>query len=352
MASKRQASFELLRIIAMLMVIALHYIIKGYGTAAENHTLVGHAVMLIEAFCIVAVNCYVLISGYFLVESEWKPGRIMSLFVQVLFYSLLVPVAMLSIGMISWKNLGLYDWLDFILPIESEHYWFATSYIMMYIFAPVLAAGAKSMDKKTLRRVIVTMLIFFSIGKTVLPIPFVTDRYGYDFGWFLCLFLIAAYLRMYPPQWLDSVTNCKRLYICMCLAIFLLSDFIGTLGDKQEAFDYYSDMPYTYNHLLCLIGAVGLFSWFKNIHIREGKAAEIIRRLAPYTFGVYLLHEHILIRYEWTKWLRVDKVVGTWLFLPHMLGCILVIFILGILVDYIRLYIFEKIKKAAAILNK
>ena len=81
MKSKRQANFELLRIVAMLMIIVLHYLNKGELLTAytTDRTVINYAAHLIEAFCIVAVNCYVLLSGYFLVESAWRPGRVVSL---------------------------------------------------------------------------------------------------------------------------------------------------------------------------------------------------------------------------------------------------------------------------------
>ncbi|MBD5458330.1 MAG: acyltransferase [Lachnospiraceae bacterium] len=345
MPSKRYANFELLRIVAMLMIIALHYLVKGNVAApyTESRSAVNYAAWFVEAFCIVAVNCYVLLSGYFLVESEWKPGRVLSLLCQILFYSLLVPVAMLCIGMLSWGELGLYDWIGFLFPIETEHYWFATAYLFLYLFAPVLAAGIKKMEKKTLQKVIVLLLLFFSVGKSVLPFSLVTDRYGYDYGWFLCLFLVAAYLRLYGCRWLEEKSHGLWLYIGMCVCIFTVSAAAGLLGDKVEAFAYYAEMPYTYNHLLCLFGAVGLFFAFKKMRLREGRAAGIIRRIAPYTFGVYLLHEHILVRYEWLNWLQVDTVRESFLFLPHMLWCICVVFLAGILVDFVRAYLFEKV---------
>lgn len=87
MRAKRQANFELLRIVAMLMIIVLHYLNKG-GLLVDytsDRTGVNYAAHLAEAFCIVAVNCYVLLSGYFLVESAWKPERVVSLAGQILF---------------------------------------------------------------------------------------------------------------------------------------------------------------------------------------------------------------------------------------------------------------------------
>lgn len=345
MTSKRQANFELLRITAMLMIITLHYLVKGNVAMpyTESLSAVNFAAWFIEAFCIVAVNCYVLLSGYFLVESEWKAGRIVSLLCQILFYSLLIPVVMLLFGMISWHDLDLYDWLGFLLPIETEHYWFATAYLFMYLFAPVLAAGVKKLEKKTFQKVIVILLLFVSVGKSVMPVSLVTDRYGYDYGWFLCLFLIAAYLRMYGGSFLRSKRSGLFFYIGMSICIFGVSAVAGLLADKVDALSYYADMPYTYNHIFCLLGAVGLFSVFARIKIREGRAAAIIRRFAPHTFGVYLLHEHILIRYEWMDWLQIDKVRESFLFLPHMFVCVVIVYLTGTLIDFVRVYLLRKI---------
>ena len=124
--SKRQANFELLRIVAMFMIISLHYLVKGWVATpfpfAVKENPVAVFAWLVEAFCIVAVNCYVLISGYFLVESAWKPERVRSLLAQVLFYSLLIPIALLLAGTVSLGDMDLYNWIGFIFPFGTEHY--------------------------------------------------------------------------------------------------------------------------------------------------------------------------------------------------------------------------------------
>lgn len=348
MASKRQANFELLRITAMFMIITLHYLVKGNVAVpyADNPSSVNLFAWLLEAFCIVAVNCFCLVSGYFLVESVWKPGRIVSLLAQVLFYSLVIPLAMLCVGMISPADLTLYDWVSFLLPIETEHYWFATSYVMMYLFAPVLAAGVKHMEQKTLQVVIAVLLFFFSIGKTIFPVSLVTDQYGYDFGWFLCLFLIAAYLRLYGCAWLEERKHAGILYVVMSLCIFGTWFLASLFAKRVNAFSYYADMPYTYNHVFALFGAVGLFMVFRNLNLPEGKLTEAVRRLAPYTFGVYLIHEHLLVRYEWVKWMRIDKVRESLFFLPHMLVCVIAVYVVGTVIDFVRAYFFAWVKQA------
>lgn len=347
MRGKRQANFELLRIVAMLMIIILHYLNKGglILPYTQDNSTVNYAGHLIEAFCIVAVNCYVLLGGYFMVESVWKPGRVVSLAAQILFYSLLIPVVLICAGVVSPGELSVYDWLNYVLPVETEHYWFASAYLILYLFAPLLAAGVKAVDQRTLRIIIGVLALYFCIWKSVVPATLATDRYGYDFGWFLFLFLIAAYIRLYGLPGLEKKRNAAVLYVSMCLGIFLLTAVTGSLAEAFPPLAYYMDMPDTYNHILCLLASVGLFMLFKTMKPREGRSAELIRRLAPYTFGVYLLHEHILIRYQWMQWLRVDTVRGSWAFIPHMIGCVAVVYAAGTMIDWLRAWIFRGVRK-------
>ena len=63
---KRMANLELLRCAAMMMVIVLHYLGKGNLLADLTARSLGAgqtAAWLLESFCIVAVNVYMLISG-------------------------------------------------------------------------------------------------------------------------------------------------------------------------------------------------------------------------------------------------------------------------------------------------
>ena len=67
MLKKREANFELLRIIAMFMIITLHYLYKG-GLLTE-YVEIGKIdemlYWLLECICAISVNVFVLITGYF-----------------------------------------------------------------------------------------------------------------------------------------------------------------------------------------------------------------------------------------------------------------------------------------------
>ena len=145
----RQANIELLRIVAMLMVVMLHYLTKGEAAVSlvENSGALNMILWFIKALCVVAVNVYVLISGYFLLEAKWKVSRLVSLWLQMMFYSLGVPLVCLLLVVGDIKQWGLYDWINVVFPIQMEHYWFATAYILLYLFVPVLSAAVQKMEK-------------------------------------------------------------------------------------------------------------------------------------------------------------------------------------------------------------
>lgn len=344
---KRQANFELLRILAMCMIVAMHYLLKGgiLLPLSENGSPVNHVAWLIEAFCIVAVNVYVLISGYFLVEAEWKASRLVSLVMQVFVYSVGIPAVCLALDIGTVREWGIYQWINAVLPLQTEHYWFATAYVLMYLFAPVLAAGVKKLSKRQLQVIIGLLLLFFSVGKSLSPVLLATDRYGYDFGWFLCLFLVAAYIRLYGIPVYEKKPWGIWIYFGSVLGIWGISSISGYLSRRGLPFAYYTDMPYCYNYFLTLIGSVALFYVFSYIRIPEGRVSSGICRIAGYTFGVYLLHENIAVRELWQGWLGAEAVHKSFYFLPYMIFAVFVIFLAGVMTDFVRDCLFQKIKR-------
>ena len=340
---KRQANFEILRVLAMAMIVAMHFMLKG-GIAlpmSEDGSFVNHAAWLIEAFCIVAVNCYVLISGYFLVEAEWKLKKLISLAMQVLFYALLIPVVCMSAGIGNVADWSVYEWIFSVLPLQMDHYWFATSYVLLFMLVPVLAPGVKQLSKKQLQITIALLLFYYCVIKSVSPILLSTDRYGYDLGWFICLFLIAAYIRLYGIPFLDGKRKSFCIYVICALGIFGISSLAGLICRKTGALKYYMDMPYCYNYVLTLIGAVALFYVFKQWKPKEGILITLLCNIAPYTFGIYLFHENLAIRDLWPVWAGVEGIRESILFIPQMLITVVIVFASGIIVDYLRCRIFK-----------
>jgi len=344
---KRQSNFEILRVLAMAMIVAMHFMLKG-GIAvpmSDDGSITNHLAWIIEAFCIVAANCYVLISGYFMVETQWKLKKLISLVAQVLFYSLLIPLACLLFGIGNVSEWSVYEWIFAILPLQMDHYWFATSYVLLFMLVPVLAPGVKQLSKKQLQITIGVLLVYYCVIKSLSPILLSTDNYGYDLGWFICLFLIAAYIRLYGIPFFERTTKSLCIYLISCVGIFGISAIAGFICRKTGALKYYMDMPYCYNYFLTLIGSVALFYVFKQMKVKEeGVVTTLLCRMAPYTFGVYLLHENLAIRNLWPAWLGVEGVKGRPLFVLQMLFAVVIVFAFGIVIDFVRMKLFKVFK--------
>ena len=213
---KRVVSIELLRMLAMMMVVTLHYLDKGHVLPALTGEmgLNGYVAWGLESLSIVAVNVYMLISGYFLVESKFKPGRLVELLCQVLFYTILVPSVLLAVGVLEPGYFNVYHILRDILPVQMEQYWFITAYVIMYLFSPILSTAARAMKKEQLKGTVIALLLFFAVSKTILPVELAVDKAGNDGIWFLCVFLVAAYIRLYGIPFFAGEKGAVRGLVC------------------------------------------------------------------------------------------------------------------------------------------
>lgn len=76
-SKKWNISIELLRIISMIMIIILHFFTYS-NVIPKNNTISAFYISstIIHTICNVAVNCYILISGYFCINSKFKASKL------------------------------------------------------------------------------------------------------------------------------------------------------------------------------------------------------------------------------------------------------------------------------------
>ena len=121
-------------------------------------------------------------------EAKWKFRKLITLAAQILFYSLLIPVICLVFGIGDVAAWSIYEWIFAVLPLQMDHYWFATSYVLLFMLVPVLAPGVTHLSQKQFQITIGILLFYYCVIKSLSPIRLSTDNYGYDLGWFICLF--------------------------------------------------------------------------------------------------------------------------------------------------------------------
>ncbi len=334
----RMANLELLRCIAMMMVVALHYLGKGGllgDMTAGSLTVTQTAAWVVEAFCLVAVNVYMMISGYFLCTSSFKISRLVKLWLQVWVYSAGIGLLAAYTGIIPAEEVTTHYLLSLVFPISMGHYWFMTAYVFLYLFLPFIGMAVRRMTKGQMQLALSGLLLVFCVLKSVLPFRLEMDGQGYDCIWYLCVFLTAAYIRRFGVPFLKKRWHCVCLYVAACLGIFAETMCLHQIYLKTGSLELIMKIATEYNHVFPFLAALGLFMTFLMTNV-SGKVSIVVNRIAPYTLGVYLLHENIGVRYVWQNWLGADRISGVPGLLLGILTAMVIVFTAGILIDFIR----------------
>lgn len=206
---ERKKNIELLRSISMLLVITLHALGHGGIMGLYKFGQTGYFVSeLMKTFCMVSVDCFVLITGYFLVESKMHLSRILKLILQVEFYSIL---CLLLTRYVFHQIIVIKDVFHVLFPLTSRQYWFATDYAVLLTLSPLLNKLIHALSK---REHVVTNTILVTLF-CVIPTFFFWSRAtlgnGFEFTWFITLYFIAAYIRIYGINWKKN--TCALLFV-------------------------------------------------------------------------------------------------------------------------------------------
>ncbi len=336
--NSRMANLELLRCIAMMMVVILHFLGKGNllpSLEQPDMDFTGYMAWLLESFCIVAVNTYMLISGYFLCTSSFKLSRLVNLWFQIAFYSIGFGLIGALSGILRETPFDTHYILTLFFPVSMGHYWFLTAYVFLYLMLPFIGNAVKQMGRQQLKLSLLFLLFMFCLLKSILPLRLEMDQMGYDCLWYLCVFLTGAYMRRFGIPFLSKKGRGTFVYVICCFTIFAGTMGLRAVYLKTGSLGLMLKMFLEYNHILPFLAALGLFTAFAGIRL-QGKTASIVTRISPYTLGVYLLHENIGFRYSWQEWFGAPGVDS----LPRLLLCTMAaaacVFCCGILTDMAR----------------
>lgn len=345
---KRNGNIELLRMISMCMIVMLHALGKGnllvnpFGESGANAWIA----WVLECLSISAVNIFILISGYFLIKSEFKIGRLIELVLEVLFYAVLSYVCCIAFGVDTGIELNVYNSLFAIFPLHMNMYWFMTAYIIVYMLQPIFKVAAEHLSEKQYRNVLIVLLVYECVFKSILPVRLEEDERGYNVLWFVIVFLLGGYIRYYGFKFFTKV---KRGWISYFIGTLLV--FVETIALKYIVFykghlTEIEGLSLEYNNVFVLLAAIGIFAAFINMKPMKEKVSSVVCALSPMSLGVYLFHENISLRYNWQKWLGIKDSLscGSVLFFVKVLGAILAVYAIGTFIDFVRIRIFGLVK--------
>ena len=324
----RDSNMELLRIVAILLVMVVHANFRALPVpgirAIELNPSGAFLQFVVEALSVVAVNVFVLLSGWYGIRP--KVTRLSELVFQVLFFGVLcMGFAIIVDGKMPdncWSRLFL---------LGDGHYWFVKTYVALYLISPVLNAFVDNASRRQQAIVLVGYFVFQTIygwwweGTTWL-------RGGYSLPSFIALYLLARYMHRFQPgftrfsKWIDLLIYID--YVALLAVIMYLLKQAGMRGDYW----------YFYTCTLVIVGAVYLLPFFSKLHLRS----RLVNWVAASAFAAYLTQSSTF------TYSYYDNTIADWfndqsrcVFILYAAIFIAVVFVASILLDKLRLIIWR-----------
>lgn len=325
----RDSNLELLRIFSMLFVLVLHF--NGLALPFPTHEDLCQGIsfseisqMAIESFALVAVNCFILISGYFGIK--FKLHNLVSLFIQCFFYSVIIYLIFCFMG---WESFRLKDLFYSFLAFSNSPLWFIRAYVGLYLFAPLLNRAVDGLSHKEYIRV----LTIFTIINIYFGWLWKWDinQFGYGISQMIYMYVIGRYLKHYGIERIKNV-HIKSFwgYIFGSLLFLIWSILLLLYGGN-----YFDKYVYDYNHPIVVISSICLFLWFATMKI--GKQWWI-NWIALSVLSVYIIHMNPYVWPELRGWiLQSVENKGAFELFIWVSIVILAVFIACIAIDKLRM---------------
>ena len=314
----RNASFEILRIISMVLIISSHFL--GHG--GWQHNMVGASWVfgnILYGIFVPSVNLYVMIGAYFTCASSSTKinfRKLLKLWGEVFFYSMLLFGVSMASGMYEFDVNHL---LSSIFPLMTGKYWYFTAYFALLLLSPFLNMILRQVSTKQLVGICAVFIIAGGIqAETDVALPQIPFARGFNIIWFVGLYFIAALIRR-----TDFKFNKKTGAIALVL-------YVGAL--------VYSYFIYTkYTSFMGVLMTVIVFVFFKELKVKEGLFSKLVCAVSPLTFGVYLIHDSNEMR-----GFMYQNIFHSYKFYDHqvafliLVGFILLTFVTCAVFDFVR----------------
>lgn len=332
-STRRQSSIELLRIISMMMVLAVH--IDGASLGLPE--LEGDFARLtarpawqlgVESLAIIGVNCFTLISGYFSIRL--KVRSLASFLFQCVFYSvgLYAVMCIAAPGRFSFGGL-----IESFMILTHTDLWYVPAYFLLMLVAPLLNAGFDRLPRRHALYLTLALTAYNVWAGWLWGGSF--NPSGYTVVQLIMIYCIGRTISLYRSELTGRLRRPALAYLGLYLGM-TLATAVFACYDPAKAF--------AYNQPTVILASVSFFLCFASIDF----SSRAVNYAARSAFAVYLIHKNPAV------WGGVMKpgVVGLWnqltlwQFSLAAVGLIAAIYLATMAVDPLRRFI------SSAILGK
>lgn len=332
-AKQRQSNLELYRIIIMILIIAHHYVVNSGLIEVMRQNPITTKSLYLYLFGMwgkTGINCFILITGYFMCQSRITLRKFTKLVFWVLFYRIVIYLIFCAFG---YSDFSILSVARKLWPIYDITDGFTSCFLVFFLTIPFLNILIQNMSKRQHTLLLVLSLFIYSIWAKM---PYISVNMNYVI-WFDILYLISSYIRIYGV--FEGVSHKKWGWLTLLSILLAMSSVIVILllNKPKNAYYLVSDS----NAILAVVVSVCAFMYFKNYPMKYHKW---INSVGASTFGVLLIHAQSDTMRQWL-WKDTLNNVGMYnqggVIYIHSIVSVLGIFIICSIIDQLRLKYLE-----------
>lgn len=284
-AQPRRSNIELLRLLCMFLIVLQHVIKSAIYPEIQTDGLwtTGSYIGAFSlGFVCIAVNCFILISGYFGIK--FKLRHLVNLYTICAFYNLIAYG--IHIGLDD-AHIGKSLILNTLFPFSHSTWWFINCYVQLFFLSPLLNIAISHLSKQSHLFIIVLMAIINTYLGHFWHTPLYDD--GMSTMHFIFMYIIGRYLGLHISTTIIEQNRAKWLLLFLgCSSLAGILKCINHLG--------FLDLPnaLSNNSLLMIGSAIGLLLYANSFHFTN----KFINNIAISTLAIYLGHEHEYINHH------------------------------------------------------
>lgn len=342
MVKQRRLNIEYLRILAMLGIVLSHFAVHGLYTSDEPTTisLINDSLSIFGG---IGVNIYAMITAWFMWQKDFKLSRVLTIIRDIYTYIIGGFLVFLVVIRVTGKFSHLIyaeRVYNTVMPLGRE-YWYLTAYIILLMVLPLLNTLLGRLTQSQHKALNLTLITLFTL---VPMVGFAHKRYFKVVLLLPYLYSLMAYYKRFgiPSKGLAVKYTLAGLGLSMGSILWfnLLASYLPNLYDIRRVYLHHEDPG-------ILLLSIGLFFLFYHWDVKVGgKMQGLVLWVSSSTLGVYLLHEHPMVRSILYK--AFDNREYSDSILSYLLAATLftvTVFMVGILVDKVKVYLLDPLTK-------
>lgn len=286
----RNSSIELLKMIAMFMIVISHTIPR-YGNysscidfAIARPGLVDWLLYVFYYFGQIGNAVFIICSAWFLCDSQHiKLRKISHIYADAFTISILWLVITWLLGFI----VPLKDVIKSFLPVFFKNNWFISCYIVFYILHPILNGIINRLSQREHLSIVIIMSAVYSCLATV----WLQAYYYNELVGFILLYFIVTYMKQYMHGFRNNMKWNILILLSSVIMLFLLIGATQFMGCHTGVFSNQMLRWCCFNNPLVIMIALSSFNLFNKMEFRSVRVNEIM----SVSLIIYIVHENLIL---------------------------------------------------------